>query len=169
MYSATQLAAKYIRYWFTTRNSKGHGMHSPFVFDFITRVLNDKKIYEAYSTVENSRQRLLRDETLLQVEDMGAGSVKQSGYQRTVKSIARSAAKPAKYGQLLYRMVQYYKPETVAELGTSLGITTRYLALGRPEAEIITMEGAAEVAKMAKNGLASDGLKNVRIKEGNAA
>ena len=92
MYNSFQLAIKYLHYYRTAANGKGHGVHSPFVFDFITRVLNDKKIYEAYSTVENSRQRLLRDETLLQVEDMGAGSVKQSGYQRTVKSIARSAA-----------------------------------------------------------------------------
>ena len=36
MYSSFQLALKYLRYWFTASNGKGHGVHSPFVFEFIT-------------------------------------------------------------------------------------------------------------------------------------
>jgi hypothetical protein len=43
MYSKIKLANKYMHYWLTAHNGKGHGMHSPFVFDFITQVLNDKR------------------------------------------------------------------------------------------------------------------------------
>ena len=73
MYSPVQLAFKYLHYYLTASNRKGHGMHSPFVFDFITKVLNDKTNYPAYQQVESLRTQLLKNETLLSVEDMGAG------------------------------------------------------------------------------------------------
>ena len=43
MYSTFKLAQKYFHYYFTASNGKGHGIHSPFVFDFIKNVLRDKK------------------------------------------------------------------------------------------------------------------------------
>ncbi len=131
MYSKFQLGLKYLHYYFTASNSKGHGMHSPFVFEFITRVLNDKTDYPAYSHVENLRKQLLKDQSVVTVEDFGAGSSIDKTNQRTIASIAKNAAKPAKFGQLLHRMVKHYQPQTILELGTSLGITTSYLIIGK--------------------------------------
>ena len=45
MFSKWQLAAKYLNYYLTASNGKGHGMHSPFIFHFITKVLKDKQHY----------------------------------------------------------------------------------------------------------------------------
>ncbi len=167
MYSSFQLAKKYLRYYFTAGNSKGHGMHSPFVFELITKVFNDKQHYHAYSRVEGLRKKLLQDQTLLTVEDYGAGSVTGATKQRTVSSIAKNAAKPAKLGQLLFRMVQYYKPGIIVELGTSLGITTSYLSLAKPDARITTLEGAAAVAAAARHNFKNAELSNCTIIEGN--
>ena len=44
MYNRGQLALKYIKYLVVASNGKGHGIHSPFVFDFIIHVLNKYKI-----------------------------------------------------------------------------------------------------------------------------
>lgn len=142
-------------------------MHSPFVFDFIIHVLNDKTDYADYRKVEAARDQLLQDPQRLNVEDMGAGSVKNNFRQRAVKDIAKHAAKPPKFGQLLYRMVRYYQPENILELGTSLGVTTRYLSLGRPASKLITIEGSGEIAQVAESGLQRDGLKNVELRRGN--
>ncbi len=43
MFTRFQLAKKYLHYYLTASNGKGHGIHSPFVFDFVKHVLNDKK------------------------------------------------------------------------------------------------------------------------------
>ena len=59
MYSAFQLAKKYFHYYLTAQNGKGHGVHSPFVFDFIIHVLNDKKKYGPYQKIEHLRKQLL--------------------------------------------------------------------------------------------------------------
>jgi predicted O-methyltransferase YrrM len=161
MYSYLQLSIKYLQYYFTASSGKGHGIHSPFVFEFITKVLNDKKVYPAYQQVEDLRQQLLKNKTLLSINDLGAGSTISKTNQRTIASIAKNAAKPKKLGQLLYRMVKYYQPETILELGTSLGITTSYLAKANPNGKVITLEGAESVAAIANENFTTLQLPNL--------
>jgi predicted O-methyltransferase YrrM len=167
MYSKFQLLRKYIQYKVQSSNGKGHGVHSPFVFNFITQVLNDERTFYSFNAIENLRNKLKKDQKVLTIEDFGAGSRVNSHYQRSVASIAKSALKPAKFSQLLFRMVNYYQPSTILELGTSLGITTSYMASANAKAEVITMEGASEVAKTAADSFKSLNLNNIRIIEGN--
>lgn len=167
MYSSLQLAAKYIAYWISSSNGKGHGTHSPFIFEFITKVSNDKTVYPEYDKVEPLRKQLLNDNTLLNVEDFGAGSTVSKTNQRTVASIAKNAAKSKKLGQLLFRIVKYYQPKTILELGTSLGITTSYLSLANPEAQVITMEGSKEIADTANQNFRNLDLQNIELVTGN--
>ena len=167
MYSPLQLAVKYSKHWLSASNGKGHGMHSPFVFDFITKVLNDKTVYTEYEKVEALRDRLLNDNTILEVEDFGAGSAIDKKNKRSISSIVKNAAKPKKFGQLLFRMVKHYQPATILELGTSLGITTSYLSLAKPEARLITIEGAKEIAEVAKRNFRNLEIRNIEITEGN--
>lgn len=165
MYPPPVLAAKYLRYYFTAQNGRGHGIHSPFIFDFVINVLNDRRYFYAYQGVEYLRARLLNDSRIIEVEDMGAGSVVSKLKQRKIKDIAKYAAKPAKYGQLLFRMVNYYAPTRILELGTSLGLTTSYLA--QSSVPVITLEGAPAVALQALDNFRTLGLENIRLIEGN--
>lgn len=167
MYSRWQLAKKYFHYYFTASNGKGHGVHSPFVFDFIIHVLNDKTPYEAYRPIEALRGKLLRDQTILTVEDFGAGSAISNTRQRSIASIARNAAKSQKLGQLLHRIAQYYKPATILELGTSLGISSAYMALGNPAARVLTGEGSGAIATQAKANFRALGLERIELVQGN--
>lgn len=166
-YSRIKLLCKYLHYYSTAQNGKGHGIHSPFVFDFVINVLNDRKTYYAYEQVEDMRQELLKDKHTLEIEDLGAGSVVAKARQRRVCDIARHAAKPKKYGQLLFRIVNYYQPSTIIELGTSLGITTAYLAAANTSIPVMTLEGASSVVEEAGNNFAALDLPNVRLIEGN--
>jgi predicted O-methyltransferase YrrM len=171
MYSRLQLVRKYIRYYLTASNGKGHGVHSPFVYDFIRNVLNDDRVYDAYAPISALRAGLLKDKTLLEVEDMGAGSVVGGGRQRSVGEIARNAAKPEKFGRLLYRIARYYKSKAVVELGTSLGLSTAYLAFGAASREgsarVWTIEGAGAVAAVAAKNFHGLGLEEVTLVVGN--
>jgi predicted O-methyltransferase YrrM len=64
-------------------------------------------------------------------------------------------------------MVAYYGSEKIMELGTSLGITTSYLAAANPNSSVFTLEGASEVAAIAKTNFQQLGLGNVQIVIGN--
>jgi predicted O-methyltransferase YrrM len=166
LYNHFQLVRKYLLYYFSASNGKGHGVHSPFVFDFIKNVLSDKKIYACYSKIEQRRKELLANNVLIEVEDFGAGSSLIASSSRKVNAIAASSVKSKKYGQLLFRMIQYYQPSSLLELGTSLGITSSYLSQGNPSAKLITCEGASKIAAIAQQTFDTMGLDNIEIIEG---
>jgi predicted O-methyltransferase YrrM len=169
LYSRFQLAKKYLNYYLTASNGKGHGIHSPFVFDFIKNVLNDKTIYPAYQPIEQRRKALLNNSNVIEVEDFGAGSSVIKTNKRVVSAIAASSLKPKKYAQLLYRMVQYYQPATILELGTSFGITTAYLASANTASRVFTCEGSGAIASIAKQNFADMHLDNVQLTQGDFA
>lgn len=166
VYSSFRLARKYLHYYFTAGNGKGHGMHSPFVFRFILYVLNNRAGYDAPKGFEDLRKRLLHDKTPLQIHDLGAGSRTKANKQRPTQAIAQSALKPRKYARLLFRLVKHYQPRTIVELGTSLGITTSYLSAGNPSASVITIEGSEAVAAIAKQNFATLGRTNIQLLQG---
>jgi predicted O-methyltransferase YrrM len=167
MFSTWQLLTKYADYYLTASNGNGHGIHSPFVYDFVRRVMIDKRNFYAYNQVEALRRKLLQNEALIEVEDFGAGSAISKTNQRSIASIARHAAKSKKWAQLLFRIVNYYQPKTILELGTSLGISTAYMALANPQARIITAEGSAAIAAEAKRNFQSLQCTNIQQVTGN--
>jgi predicted O-methyltransferase YrrM len=167
MYTGFELGLKYFQYYITASNGKGHGIHSPFVFDFISKILNDENEYPGYLKVELLRKKLLRDKSMLTIEDYGAGSASSALNKRSVASIAKRAVKSKKFAQLLYRIVRHYQPSSIIELGTSLGVTTSYLALANPGSNLITLEGSPEIASMARDNLRHLQIENARVIEGN--
>jgi predicted O-methyltransferase YrrM len=167
MYSSLEFAGKYLKYYVNAKNGKGHGIHSPFVFDFVIYVLNDQKKYECYQKIEPLRRLLLQDNTKVIVEDFGAGSAVMHAMQRKVKAIAKTSLKNEKFAKLIFRIVQYYKPETIIELGTSLGITTCYLGCANKKAQVYTFEGSNEIARIARENFEKTGLSNINLIEGN--
>lgn len=160
MYNKLTLARKFINYYLTAANGKGHGIHSPFIYQFVRDVLNDDKQYDAYAQIEAVRRRMLNDDTVIEVEDRGAGSAVSKSSKRKISEIARAALKPPKYAQLLYRIARFYQPKQILELGTSLGITTAYLAKSAP---VITIEGSKEIAAKAQQNFESLGLQNIHL------
>jgi predicted O-methyltransferase YrrM len=167
MYGPLKLTLQYLRYYFFASNRKGHGMHSPFVFDFIRHVMNDETVYPGYEKVEGLRRHLLQDQTILEIEDLGAGSSHRVTNSRTIASIAAKAAKPKKFGQLLFRIARYYKAKNILELGTSLGISSGYLASGNENSQLVTIEGSPQVVNAARKNIESLKLTNISILHGN--
>jgi predicted O-methyltransferase YrrM len=125
-----------------------YSVHSPFVFDLVTRTLpagsQDNTIFSA----EKWREECLSNQMSIDVKDFGTG---KSG-SRTIASIAKRAAKTPKEGRLLYRIVKRFQPKTILELGTSLGISAHYLHAGARDAKLLTIEGCAETARIAGEG-----------------
>jgi predicted O-methyltransferase YrrM len=166
MYSTFQLAKKYLNYFIKASNGRGHGVHSPFVYNFITRVLRDHTKHDFYKTIELERHQLLNDHQTINVADYGAGSRVAGGKMRVISDIARSSLKSKKYARLLSRVVSYYKPRIIVELGTSFGITTAYLAKGNSLSTVYTLEGSPAIAAIAKNNFQKLHLENIQLVEG---
>ena len=158
----------FLRYWLL-RSGNAHGLHSPFVFNLYTTIIRHTGQYAAYAMVEKRRQALLASQQVLEVTDFGAGSqvAGAGGRRRSVRDIARHAAKPPRLAQLLFRLVNHFRPATILELGTSLGLTTAYLALADSRSQVLTFEGCPNTAAVARETFAQLDIHNVRLIEGN--
>lgn len=155
----------YLAHRFTAKSR--HGTHSPFVYALADEVIYDFNEKPDYRDIEQQRERLHQDNTVISVTDLGAGSHLNKNQQKKVRSISKNALKSPRLAQLLYRIVQYHHPANIIELGTCLGITTAYLSKGNPGSNIITVEGCPETARIAYQNFQMLGLENVELRVGN--
>ena len=165
-YNKLTILLKYVLYLIKASNGRGHGIHSPFVFSFIKKVLNTKTQGDWVNEIENYRAALLNNQNEINIVDLGAGALLQTNKTKRISMAARGSLKSKKYSTLLNRIVTYYKPSSVLEMGTSFGITTCYLAQAMPGAKVVTMEGAPAIAKEALHTFSNVGFQNIQLVEG---
>jgi predicted O-methyltransferase YrrM len=151
----------YASYWLTAVDE--HSLHSPFFYDFYTRVVKAKS--HPLAIAENLRTRLLNSTLTVNIADLGAGSVLKSN-TRTVRDITRVSVSAAKYSALFARAIAHFTCKTVVELGTSVGINTLYLAQPT-HARVRTFEGAPALAELARDTIRFSQQKNIELIEGN--
>ncbi|WP_147678562.1 O-methyltransferase [Algibacter pacificus] len=151
---------------FLLKSTNQHGVHSPFVYNLVTKCFYDKTKYSDYKTLKNYRKALLNNKKTIAVTDLGAGSQTMTQENRQISQMAKTAGSTYKRTKLLYRLSQYFNPETVLELGTSLGISTSALSLGNPNANITTIEGCPNISEFTKQNFEKFNLKNITLKTG---
>jgi predicted O-methyltransferase YrrM len=137
---------QYIKYLLTARTK--YYIHSPFVYELCERVIYDRRQYYAFDSIEALRHNLLTSEKVVEVTDFGSGS-KVMSKLREINEIAKHATVSPKVGRLLFRLVNHFNPFNIVELGTSLGISTLYLAAANQKATVYTIEGCPQTAKIA--------------------
>ena len=115
------------------------------MYQFITQVLNSNK-NSNYPLAEHERKRLQSDTSTINFVDFGKSG---QTFEKKINTIAKNSLKSKKYARLLKRIVQNFKPKQILELGTSLGVTTAYLAYDQ-SVDITTLEGSERVAEEAK-------------------
>jgi predicted O-methyltransferase YrrM len=150
----------YLNYYFRAKTK--HSIHSPFVFEFITKVLNQKTLRpEQFTRIEKLRKDMLVSSNEINVIDFGAGGVSTQTKVCKVSDIARNSAKSKKYAHLLCRIIAYYNLRNILELGTSAGISSMYIATASPEIKLTTIEGCPETARLAEEKFKSLQIKNI--------
>lgn len=155
-------------HWFAHRlkSIHLHGIHSPFVFHLHQDIFKEKAKYYAFDAIESIRAKLILTDKVIEVKDLGAGSQFSRGNKRSIRSIAQQSLKRPKEAQLLFQLVQTFKPKTILELGTSLGLSTAYMAKAAPSAKITTIEGCPQTAKVAMLNLKKLNIENVKVLNG---
>lgn len=153
----------YFNYLLFSRNRKGYGIHSPFIFDLVSRVFRNKTAGDIVLKIETVRKRCLSSGRTIQVLDLGAGSEKMKGNFRKVSDIAKYSAVPEKYGKLLSALSSEFGKPAVIEFGTSLGISTMYLASGCPDSVVYTMEACPETSAIATENFKASGFENISL------
>lgn len=163
----------YINHVFTAWNTSGEGIHSPYLFELVRFVLRDRNSYYCFADIERRREMLLACSDTLDVVDYGSAGAKEGLHvQRRVCDIAKNHLESAKVGQMMFRLVNWLganekRPLEILELGTSLGVTTSYLAAANSRNRVVTLEGSGEVLNVAKGVWRALKLENIEWQEGN--
>jgi len=160
-----RFAKEYLLHRFKAKTR--HGVHSPFVYRLIDKVIYDFEPKKVYTQVESLRKQLLTDERLITITDLGAGSLVNNNRQKKIGELAKNALKPPKLAQLLYRLAADLQPSNIIELGTCLGTTSIYLQNANPVAKVYTLEGCPETAAVAKETFAKAGVQDIELITGN--
>jgi len=140
-----------------------HDLHSPFMYNFAHKCLYDRQIYPEYQQLKNYHKSLLKNTQKLKITDFGAGSKVFSSNERAINQMAKIAGSNYSDMKRLFRIIRYFKPGNILELGTSLGKATYTMALAHPQARITSIEGDKNLASFSNNFLKKHRIKNVNI------
>ena len=158
-----QIIKSYLRFLYQSKNE--HGVHSPFVFNLVTKCFYDKKKYAEYAVLKEYRNSLLANKNTIEVVDFGAGSRVFKSNTRAINQIAKNAGISRKRAELLFRITNYFQPHDILEIGTSLGLATSALSLGSrsigTKTKITTLEGCPETINQCQLQLQKFNINNV--------
>ncbi|WMJ74767.1 class I SAM-dependent methyltransferase [Cytophagaceae bacterium ABcell3] len=152
---------------FLLKSGNEHSVHSPFIFDLYTTVITPDKQYYVFEDIEGLRKSLLARKDSIPINDFGAGSRVTQSTSRRISSIAKNSEKPPKLAQLLFKITERFQPDTILDLGTSLGLTTLYLSKAAPKSTVYTFEGCPETLEVAKENFRKLNAVNIKPVLGN--
>tara|TARA_R110000850_G_scaffold113412_15_gene228070 strand:- start:4990 stop:5793 length:804 start_codon:yes stop_codon:yes gene_type:complete len=148
----------YLSHWLKKEDK--YSLQSPLLYNTyqnLFRFIQARK--EVDLDVEIYRKELLTSEEVIDVEDFGAGSKSVNTAKRRVADITKFSTSNRKFAQLYQFFCSLTAANTVLELGTCMGISSRYLSKVT-QGRIYSFEGSEEIARVAKP---VDGYENLTI------
>ena len=156
-------ALAFIKYFLFSRHRKGHGIHSPFVYDLVPRIFRNKTDPGIVLTIETIRKQLIANRGSIHVNDLGSGSERMKTSLRRVSDIAKYSPVSRKYGNLLASLAIEFGRPVILELGTSFGISTMYMAMSCTDTLVFTIEGCRSTSEIASANFNAAGISNIKL------
>lgn len=110
------------------RHAHGYGIHSPFAYRLVTKVIKERAPYYAYDEID-----AIWEEVKHRAEVSGIAS--------------RYRIPSRKEARLLFRLVNHFHPASILEVGTRLGISSLYLKRASGKAALVVADSDPAVRK----------------------
>jgi len=145
------------------KSGSRHSVHSPFVYNLVDKIFRNREEHQAFRDINKLRKRLLSKSQIIEITDFGSATHHKAYNHRfeRVDSIVRNSSISERYGRLLFRLVEYFEPRTIIELGTSVGISSLYMSTAFPEANIFTIEGCTTKSEQAATNFEAMKVSNI--------
>jgi predicted O-methyltransferase YrrM len=162
----THILIKYLKYLFIAKHRHGFGIHSPFAFDLVTNIIEDRFMYPEYKEMDSHRNELLHNKEIIDDGTFGAESKTHPNGPTKIAPLVRRSSVSKKNGELLFRLSRHFKPATMLELGTSIGLSSLYLSKGNPAGTLYTIEGNENKIRLAEKNHKSWNCNNIKYLNG---
>ena len=127
-----------------------YSQQSPFVFSIYSGLIDYLKSASLLnSDIEKFRELLLSSTESVYVTDLGAGSKKVNQHKREIRKVTKYSTSTPKFCTIYQYFCQLTPAAHVIELGTCLGISTRYLSKVT-KGNLWTIEGAEELWRVSQ-------------------
>lgn len=136
--------------------------HSPNLYHLFSYACNEQIKFPFFRTIEEKRSLFLRSDKLIHRTDYGAGTTGKTRSDLSISDIAKSSLSLPFQCRFMARLTHYNGSNNIVELGTSLGITSAYLA-SSTSGKVITVEGDPIIAQTAEELFRSLGLSNAHV------
>lgn len=140
----------YIGYVVKSKRLKHSSINNLTINELLNLSLDKTRQYYHFDKIDMIREQYLVNKARISVTDKGAGSQFGAVKSKTIAQIAKHSAIQQKYGELLSRLIISFKPPSIIELGTSLGISTLYLSLPNKGTRVTTIEACSQCASIAQ-------------------
>ena len=118
----------------------GYGVHSPFVFDLITNVIEDKYGYYCYEKLSIARKQLIHD----------SSKIKCNNRSYTVNEVLWKFCFSKHESQLLFRLANHFQLSSIYLIGCDLGLAPLYLTSWSGATQCVIFEPKPESASVAQ-------------------
>lgn len=152
---------RFLRHLWTSK--RWNAFHSPYLFSLFQYACDEKVTFSLFKQIELYRNTFLSSAKQVTRTDKGAGSKRTTSNQLPLQKIARSSLSNPFQCRFMSRLVQYSRARTVVELGTSLGISTAYLAAGMSEGNVYSVEGDPILSNHAQQMLKELNLPHIHL------
>ena len=147
-----------------------HTIDSPFLFPLLFNTLEKNTDDDFIIKITNLRKRLFVSKEKFRRKDLGQGSsLVNQNEEVKLGSWAQTSSISRHYGELLFKLSAYLRPDQVLELGTAAGISAAYLAAGNEQSHLFSLEADPYLCTLARKHINSLGLRNVTIRQGEFA
>ncbi|MFD2202927.1 O-methyltransferase [Shivajiella indica] len=136
-------------YWL--KKEDRYSLQSPFISEIyrdLQSFLIDSQVKDL--ELEEIRENLLKDQEVLEIEDFGAGSIKlKKNKFRKTSNVTKYSTTGRKFSQVYQYFCNLTPANHVLELGTCVGINTKYLDKVT-KGELFTFEGSEALWRKAQ-------------------
>jgi predicted O-methyltransferase YrrM len=137
----------------------GYGVHSPFAFDLITNVMEERGMYYCYEMLDHLRLQLQR----------GNGKIECGDKELTVKQAMRKYCFSTGGYKLLFRLANRFRPEKILIAGSGLGLTPLAIAAYSKNVDCMVLEPEPSIAMIARNMIKKYAHSSISVYEHNGS
>ena len=151
---------------FILKSTNQHGVHSPFVYNLVTKCFYQKTNPTKINSINNVKKWIYASNKIITITNFGSDTKVFNKYNSKIASASKIACISNRKYAILIRILNYFEPNNILEIGTSIGLETASLSIGNLKAKINTLEDCEDTAVNTQKLFDTFKLKNIQITVG---
>ena len=158
---------KYLRFLLKANNQ--YGVHSPFVYQLITKCFYKKTPKNLWRKYLNAKQDVFNQQKKNKVSDFDVRFKILKNNERQVSKAMKVAGISNKKAKILIKTISYFKPKNILEIGTSLDLESTAIKTGSENITITTLESCPKTSLVKQELFEKNNFNAIKILSGDSS